>query len=223
MKTTLSKWFGSSGSGKQGSSRDAPQTGFDDGGDAPNRRHLVQVALREALRRHGIPPQWIECQTLMVASRSRGPGMYVRLVVRHWDPRLMTYAFALQNVLLQDVAQADPRAPEWLHGISWQLEYEDSCPHSEMPEKTFWLTPSLAGSSEAFGRQPHISFQNAFEPTQPASVLPYGDSAAAEAEAQQDLARLFMIRDQELGKAVEPEPSSFAKTTPTPLGRSGPA
>jgi hypothetical protein len=210
MMNSFRHWLGggtSSGNSKQGS-RDQPQTGFDDGSDSSSRRQLVQMLLRDAMRRHGVPAHWIECQTLTVASRSRGPGMYVRLVMRHWDQRLMAYAYAIQNVLLQDVADADPKAPEWLHGISWQLDFDQTCPYQDMPEKTFWLAPSLSDnpdkapttSAEGLTAMPRPSFQDSFAPTQPASIFPGSDSAGAEDEAMQDLARLFLIRDQELAK-----------------------
>ncbi|MGH8858756.1 MAG: hypothetical protein ACREXG_12135, partial [Polaromonas sp.] len=88
-------------------SRDNPVT-IEDGSDNATRRHLVQVMLRDVLRRHGIPPHWVECQMLVAASR--GPGMYVRLVVKQWDDRLMTYAFAFQNTLLADIARFEPQA-----------------------------------------------------------------------------------------------------------------
>ncbi|SFU39490.1 hypothetical protein SAMN05216350_101726 [Polaromonas sp. YR568] len=123
------------------SSRDNPLT-IEDGSDNATRRQLVQVLLRDAVRKYGIPPRWIDCQMMVVSSRSRGPGMYVRLVVRQWDDRLLNYAHAFQTALMVEITRFEPQASQWLHGISWQLEVADSCPYRTMPDKSFWADPA---------------------------------------------------------------------------------
>ena len=123
------------------SSRDNPLT-IEDGSDNATRRQLVQVLLRDALRKYGIPLRWIDCQMMLVSSRSRGPGMYVRLIVRQWDDRLLNYAHAFQTALMVEITRFEPQASQWLHGISWQLEVADTCPHKSMPEKSFWADPA---------------------------------------------------------------------------------
>ena len=119
-------------------SRDDNPATIEDGSDNAMRRQLVQVLMRDVLRRHGMPSQWIECRMLVVSSRSRGAGLYARLVIKHWDERLMTYAFAFQNALLADIERFEPKAAHWLHGISWQLEVNNTCPHTTLPDKAFW-------------------------------------------------------------------------------------
>lgn len=116
---------------------DAPST-IADGSPNALRRQLVQVLVRDTLRRHGIPPHWLDCQMLLVASRSRGEGMYVRLVMKHWDSRLLTYAVAFQKSLMLDITRFEPRAAQWLFGISWQLEVGDTCPYLELPDRSTW-------------------------------------------------------------------------------------
>ena len=56
--------------GEDAASRNAP------------RRELVQVLLRDTMRKHGIPSDWIECRILSTVSRSGRPGMHVTFVVR---------------------------------------------------------------------------------------------------------------------------------------------
>ena len=75
---------------------------------------------------------------LLVSSRSRGEGMYVRLVIKHWDLRLLTYAVAFQKSLMLDITRFEPRASQWLYGISWQLEVGDTCPYPELPANSVW-------------------------------------------------------------------------------------
>lgn len=171
---------------------DNPAT-IEDGSDNAMRRQLVQVLMRDVLRRHGIPSQWIECQMLVVSSRSRGAGLYARLVIKHWDERLMTYAFAFQSALLADIARFEPKASDWLHGISWQLEVDDSCPHSSLPDKAFW---------QEAAKKPGQAGQ-----------------ASADHDARKDLESLFFIRDQELGKQASGghPPVGYEKTQPISL------
>ena len=196
----------------------------DDSSENATRSQLVQVLLRDVLRRHGIPLNWVESQLLMVASRSRGTGMYVRLIMRHWDDRLATHAFALQNTLLADIARFEPRAFDWLHGVSWQLDVDASCPHTALPQKAYWQEPTKPAT-------PAGAIAPAATPAAPA-VAPAPAPAAApvtaaapppmplsEQEALQDLERLFLIRDQEIGRQIADgkTPAGYEKTKPTPL------
>jgi hypothetical protein len=154
MKKLISRLFGKSSAKPE---RNSDRPGFEvsrmveenpatieDGSDNALRRQLVHVLLRDVLRRHGVPSALVECQMLVVASRSRGAGMYVRLVLRQWDERLVRYAYAFQNALMADIVRFEPSAAEWLHGISWQFEFGSSCPYAELPEKSFWRVGEAA-------------------------------------------------------------------------------
>ena len=191
-------------------SRDNPLT-IEDGSDNATRRQLVQVLLRDVLRKSGIPPEWIECRMLVVASRTKGTGMFVRLVVKHWDARFMDYAFAFQNTLLTDIHRFDPNAG-WLHGISWELEPGDSCPYLTLPEKAYWQSPLIKAAAAAA--------PVAAPPAAPmaAPELPF-ESTNDEDDPGRDLEALFAIRDQEIERqSVEGlNPVGYEKTQPSPL------
>ena len=161
-----------------------PDASIEDNSDNGIRRQLVQVVLRDCLRRHGIPARWIECQMMVVDSRSRGPGLYVRLVMRHWDERLMLYAFAFETQLRAAITQFEPQADTWLHGLSWELDLRSSCPYLDMPDPASW-----GGASSATPEVPEC--------------LPDPDEAGPDAEDEvlqdlQDLQRMFAARDGNL-------------------------
>jgi hypothetical protein len=184
MKKLINSLFGGSRRGAaaksmSSSSRDNPLT-IEDGSDNATRRQLVQVLLRDALRKYGIPPRWIDCQMLLVNSRSRGPGMYVRLVVREWDDRLMDYAFAFQNALMVEITRFEPLAAQWLHGISWQLDLADTCPYRTMPDKSYWADPVAKPAARPAPSRavPLASSQPLIQP-----VFPSGAAAAVAAAA----------------------------------------
>lgn len=179
--------------------RNGPMT-IEDGSDNAIRRQLVQMLVRDALRFHGIPPGLIECQMLLISSESRGPGMYVRLVVKRWDERIMTYAWAFQKSLLADITRFEPHAPDWLYGLSWQLELGNSSPHETMPDKSFWTLPGISAPEPAMTATDALQLQQ-------------------DQEARMDLERLFQVRDAELaanGSGSHP-PVGYEATQPAPL------
>jgi hypothetical protein len=193
---------------------DHPMT-IEEGSDNAMRRQLVQVLLRDLLRKHGIAPHWIELHMLVVSRSSRGSGLYVRLIVRHWDERLMNYASALQNALLTDIARFEPRASEWLHGISWQFEMTDSCPYTTLPGKAFW-------AETAAPTTPVMPVILASTPAQAVKRPTFAPSAqvarpSKESEALEDLQLLFQVRDKDLGKHSDGMAVGYEKTQPSPL------
>jgi hypothetical protein len=196
------------------SSRDNPLT-IEDGSDNATRRQLVQVLLRDALRKYGIPPRWIDCQMMLVSSRSRGPGMYVRLVVRQWDDRLLNYAHAFQTALMVEITRFEPQASQWLHGISWQLEVADSCPYRTMPEKAYWADPvkqppQISRVSPSFPIAPLFPAEPEAPTASPAAQPSPMTAAAAAAAAAPILASLA----QKAAPAEAPLASRAAGTGP---------
>ena len=179
---------------------------IEDGSDNALRRQLVHVLLRDVLRRHGIPAPLVECQMLVVSSRSRGPGMYVRLVLKQWDERLVRYAFAFQKALKADILRFEPQANEWLHGVSWQFEFGESCPYAELPDKSFWQTPApqaaSTGAATAVAERGHSAGN--FDPISPTHTPTELATAARLANAARRAALAH----------IDPPPSDYAATVP---------
>ena len=212
-----------------------------DGSEAATRDQLVQVLLRDLVRKSGIPPGWVQCQTQLINSRSRGKGIYVRLVVRHWDERLMKYAFAFQKALLKDIVQFEPAAASWLQGVSWQFEVAASCPLTELPGPQFWQAPAVSAAAgqpvDPFDIVPlpanAMAATVAAHKTPALPIMPVAAELAAEHplnglkplpslnqvsvatpdDTVQDLERLFEIRDKELANM----PAGYESTEPSPL------
>ena len=102
------------------------------------RSQSIQILVHHMLRRKGIPLEWIDCKIQFVPSPDRDDALQVCLVIKHWDEHLMTYTFALQKELMADIEQLEPGAPAWLGGITWQLDVAATCPHTSVPDNTFW-------------------------------------------------------------------------------------
>ena len=105
------------------------------------RRELLRVTLRETLRRHGIPLDWIGADMLTATSRSGQTGIHWRLSIRHWDPRLMIHVVALQNRLISRLQMVDPMAETWLMGVSWQVAVPDESACPALPHPGSWTVP----------------------------------------------------------------------------------
>ncbi len=175
---------------------------MEDSSDNGVRRQLVQVVLRDCLRSHGVPGSWIECQMMAVNSRSRGPGLYLRLVMREWDIRLLTYAFAFEQQFRANLLQFEPQAANWLHGISWELDVQASCPFPDMPDAAVWKTP--AGPV----------------PAAAAAASADGDTNPEILQDLQELQRMFAARDADLGQQASAgtAPVDFQNTEPSRIG-----
>ena len=174
------------------------------------RCQLVQVLMRDLLRKHGIPPQWMDCQMTVVSSRTKGPGMYLRLIVHHWDERLMNYASAFQKELVSNIMQFEPQAAQWLHAVSWQLEVEGSCPYTTLPSKSFWLEvkPNKVCALQQES-SPESDQQLPRQPVEPTT----------ETVDRLQLERLFAVRDEELSAQAHHDTDAqwHEKTQPMPL------
>ena len=215
--------------------RDNPHT-IEDNSDNATRRQLVQMMLRDGLRKHGIPPGWVECRILVVNSRSRGQGLYLNLVMRHWDMLLLTYAHAFQQQLLSAITEFEPQASVWLHGISWELDVDDSCPYLDMPDPSIWVdilasdTPSpraaRAKASAAakpvatpeFIPMPLVAPVAATPaPVQAAAPAPAAAISQEDADVLADLERMFAIRDANIREqgASDTGPVDFQNTEPS--------
>lgn len=199
---------------------------IEDNSDNATRRQLIQMMLRDGLRKHGIPPGWVECRMLVVNSRSRGPGVYVRLVMRHWDMLLLTYANAFQQQFMAAITEFEPQASVWLHGISWELDVGETCPYMDMPDPSIWLELSQPARSS----MPVVAAMLQASPPEPApapvpaAAAPSAQAPSAalagsdeDAEVLQDLERMFAIRDANIKQ------QAFADTTPLDFQNTEPA
>jgi hypothetical protein len=126
---------------------------------ATPRKDLVAAALRHTLSHNGIPVDWIVAETLASRSRNGSMGVHVRLVVAHWDPRLMLRLVPIESAFIVRLHRLDPVAEQWMMGITWRFAFADESVCPPMPHPGSWtsqpnegagqLHPSAAPQSEA--------------------------------------------------------------------------
>jgi hypothetical protein len=198
------------------------QSPAQEGSKSGTRRELLRVALRETLHRHGIPASWVAADVLVSTSRDGERGIHCRLVLKHWEPRLLAHAVPFQHSLVKRVTTLDASAANWLTGMSWQLALDDESICPAMPPPRFWtVRPELeplpaapepeGGSGDVIGGPPQNDAQasdSAEDPVRSPKV---------------DLAQIFAARDADFkrraGRDLDPQPTQpmFLGTEPAKL------
>lgn len=178
------------------------------------RRELLRVVLRDTLHRQGIPEEWIAAELLTTTSRTGERTVHWRLLVKHWDPRLLTHGIAIQHALIKRVTTFDPMASNWLNGISWQFALEDESVCPPLPHPGSWTSPpheapAAAALPESAGGVIEGPVRIADAP-QPA---PAPDADAARA----DLDQLLAVRDADFRHHAQNNPGTWVKTEPAKL------
>jgi len=151
---------------------------------AGTRRELVRMLTRDSQRHAGIPDGWLESQVLLELGRGGQTFIHLRVVVRHWDERLLKYAVAFQRTLRSEIERFEPAAREWLLSITWQYEVDDQCPYPRLPDPGSWT--GQAGLAAG--------------PTPAPARIEEKKQDTEEDEVRADLARLFAVRDANMGE-----------------------
>jgi hypothetical protein len=180
------------------------------------RRELVQVILRDTMRKHGIPSDWIECRILSTISRSGRAGMHVNFVVRQAHEQLIGYVFAFQDSFEKELARFDPRAGDWLLSIGW--EFQGHQLKDAMPDPKSWSALQAGGHpplAPRGSRAPLADAGRSFAATDDAMAL---EMPKSDEDVQRDLEALFAIRDAAMAdtarKPGEPDHPEFEQTQP---------
>ncbi len=170
---------------------------------ANRRREIIKVMLRETMRQHGIPAEWIECRILPTVGRNKRPAMHVSFVVHQAHDKLLGYVFAFQDSFRRELLRFEPQAKDWGVTVGWQFEGEPAgVQKTAMPDPKTWeahgappqpVPPSIAGTS--------LAAAAAEAPMASLDLLDSQDTEPSEEDdVQRDLAALFAIRDAVLAK-----------------------
>lgn len=142
VSAASSQFHDSTGTIDQAKTRNAP------------RRELVQVILRDTMRKHGVPSDWVDCRILSVVTRQHKAGMHVQFLVRKGDEQLLNYVHAFQESFWDEILKFEPQAHEWLFSVAWQFYGKAVRGFAPMPGPGSW-TDEPDSQSEAGDTQPH--------------------------------------------------------------------
>lgn len=178
------------------------------------RRELVQVILRDTMRKHGIPSDWVDCRILSTVNRAGRPGLHVNFVVKQAHDRLLAYVFAFQDSFERELARFEPRSREWLLSLGWEF---DGFKVDQMPDPRTWAQSAPAPLMPMSAPAPAVNQDLAFAPTADPRA---DDGPKGDEDIQRDLLALFAIRDAALAEAAgkprdaRPEHPEFQPTQP---------
>jgi hypothetical protein len=144
------------------------------------RRELVQVVLRDTMRKLAIPSDWIDCRILSVVTRKHKTGMHVQFIVRKGEDQLLPYVRAFQDAFWTGLEKFEARPREWLFSLAWQFEGERRV---SPPMPAGWDVDTRPPGDGRDGRDGH-------------DTLPPDDAD----ELATDLQALYAIRDAELSR-----------------------
>jgi len=118
------------------------------------RRDLVKLALRDTIRKFGVPPDWIDCRTLSVVNREQQHGMHVQFLVRKSDRQVMNYIHAFQESFWKETESIDPQARQWLFSVGWEFygkpeQGPDTTAQNQRQQKSAELEDELASDLQA--------------------------------------------------------------------------
>jgi hypothetical protein len=184
------------------------------------RRELVQVILRDTMRKHGIPSDWIEARILSTISRSGRPGMHVNFVVRQAHDRLIGYVFAFQDSFENEMVRFEPRCRDWLLSIGWEFEGHNL--KAPMPDPTSWNAGAPAAHAPLAPKGSKAPVQDLGRAAALGDDSLQSEGPKTDEDIQRDLEALFAIRDAAMADAAHRGPSDPPDFEPTqPFDDSG--
>ncbi|MDB5897061.1 MAG: hypothetical protein JWP41_663 [Ramlibacter sp.] len=172
------------------------EPGDDDSQPSRNapRRELVQVVLRDTMRKHGIPSDWIECRILSTVSRTGRQGLHVNFVVRQAHEQLLAYVFAFQDSFEREISRYDARCRDWLVSLGWEFQ---GVKMDAVSDPKGWVASAPAPLTADLP-SPDLP---AFDVTEdPAGEEP----PKTDEDIQRDLQALFAIRDAAMADTARP-------------------
>ena len=182
---------------------DDPDAGDTQTGRNAPRRELVQVVLRDTMRRHSIPSDWIECRILSAVTRTGRRGLHVNFVVKQAHERLLPYVFPFQAGFERELARFEPRCRDWLLSLGWEFSGVKA---SDMPDPKTW---NMAAARTAAP----------LAPLKAERAGPDTEESRTDDEMERDLRALFAIRDAAMADTArkppgDPAPPDFEDTHP---------
>lgn len=171
------------------------------------------MVLRDTLRLHGLPADWIAAELLTSGSRDGKQGIHMRLLLKHWEPRLLVHAPALQDSVSSRLKMFDPLAAHWFTGISWQFALADASGCPPMPVTSFWTAPVAVA--------PAVQDVHDMLPAPSSPLLQSSQPTAAERRAA--LEQLLAEGDRERGAPDHDGPPGFEATQPAAFQATEPA
>ena len=218
----IDKFFGNGKEGAPGSAstqfRESEPDSDKNGSRNARKRELVQVVLRDTMRKHGVPSDWIECRMLSSVSRTGRHGLHVNFVVLKAHDRLLAYVFAFQDSFERELARFEPRARDWLLSIGWEFQGFNA---KEMPDPNTWAASAPVSLHAPLVEADWLPEASGFGADAVDTAVDDAEPPKSDDDVERDLRALFAIRDAAIADTAparprQPEPTDFQSTQAEP-------
>ena len=187
-------------------------------------RELVGMVLKDTMRLHGVPGQWLGCEVNRITRYGSQESFIVRVVIHKWNTTLLRYLPALENQLRLGLDRYEPGADHSSFIITWEFSPDCGCPHHAMPSPAIWASEvsppakqALAQSGVTVGKQgdaPPAGNALLVQPAQKLGVMSVSTVAGDLAPAEQLASKpKFDLPPSNMDKL----PVGFAPTEPSGL------
>jgi hypothetical protein len=105
--------------------------------DVRLRKQLLNVTLRNTLRKNGIPNDWIGGETMVIKLPTGEVKIELQLAVLCDEPRFLTYLTSLQAEFVRRLLAIEPGAEDWFCGFTWRLLNEPIF-EAALPAADYW-------------------------------------------------------------------------------------
>lgn len=98
------------------------------------RKEVLATAVRDTLKKHGVPSGTIIADTLAGSAQGRPDGVHLLLIFREWNPGLVPQLVSLEQAVLSSLFRIDPLSNAWLAGVSWRFPSVPLARSPQLPE-----------------------------------------------------------------------------------------
>ena len=85
------------------------------------RLELVRTVLRDTVRHHGLPPDWLRAELTVPTGASANGPLHIRIIMTKWNGTLLKYSMALERLILTGMDRYDPAVDHSGYTVSWQF------------------------------------------------------------------------------------------------------
>lgn len=107
-------------------------------------RELVRVVLKNILRKHGIPSEWVTCEVFQITRSSGRLEPIVELVLRVWNQQLLLHTNALARQMAEELVRFDPVHFRAGRAVSWRIATDCKTPYDQFPDPSTWTKLATA-------------------------------------------------------------------------------
>ena len=122
------------------------------------RLELVRTVLRDTVRHHGLPPDWLRAELTVPTGASANGPLHIRIIMTKWNGTLLKYSMALERLILTGMDRYDPAVDHSGYTVSWQFAKNCVCPFPTLPPPETWAKkknplPKTAVTEDFFDRR----------------------------------------------------------------------